>query len=102
MTTGLPPAKAMIDVFMVTCNPMSINLESDLADARLGVIDTVRGILLEIGGIDEIKGQERIALIENMGDITDLILEVLQLEVISFDEETGTVTATLHLDPING
>ena len=86
---------------MVMSNLMTTNLEDELTDARLGVIDTVRGMLLELGGIDELKGDERIVLIEQMGDVADMILDVLQLNILSFDEETGTITATLHLDPIN-
>ncbi len=86
---------------MLMSNLMTTNLEDNLTDARLGVIDTVRGMLLELGGIDELKGDERIVLIEQMGDVADMILDVLQLNVLSFDEETGTITATLHLDPIN-
>ena len=86
---------------MLMSNLMTTNLEDNLTDARLGVIDTVRGMLLELGGIDELKGDERIVLIEQMGDVADMIFDVLQLNVLSFDEETGTITATLHLDPIN-
>ena len=86
---------------MVMSNLMTTNLEDELTDARLGIIDTVRGMLLELGGIDELKGDERIVLIEQMGDVADMILDVLQLNILSFDEETGTITATLHLDPIN-
>lgn len=76
-------------------------MENNLADARLGIIDTIRGILLDLADIDSVDEASRVELVEQMGDVANFILEVLEFEVTAFDEETNQVQAKLSLPPID-
>ena len=75
-------------------------MEANLFDARLGIIDTVRGVLMDLADTDGLDDAARLEVIENMGDLANLIMEVLNLEVTAYDEASGKVTATLDLAPI--
>lgn len=75
-------------------------MEDNLFDARLGVIDTIRGILLDLADINSVEEPQRADLIEQMGDVADMILDVLNLQIVSYDEKTNEVVAKLELAPI--
>lgn len=75
-------------------------MEDSLAEARLGVIDTIRGVLLELADIESVEGDNRVQLVEQMGDVADMILEVLEFDVVGFDETSNEITAKLRLQPI--
>lgn len=75
-------------------------MEDNLFDARLGIIDTIRGVLLELADIDSVEETARVELVEQMGDVADMLLEVLNLQVVSYNEETHEVVAKIELAPI--
>lgn len=75
-------------------------MEDNIFDARLGIIDTIRGILLELADIDSVEESNKVELVEQMGDVADMILEVLNLQVVSYDEATHEVIAKIELAPI--
>lgn len=75
-------------------------MDNNISDARLGIIDTIRGVLLDLADVDSVDEADRVELVEQMGDVADFILEVLRFEVISYDEATKEVTAKLALEPI--
>ena len=75
-------------------------MEDNLFDARLGIIDTIRGVLLELADIDSVEEPTKVELVEQMGDVADMILEVLNLQVVSYNEETNEVVAKIDLAPI--
>lgn len=75
-------------------------MEDNLFDARLGVIDTIRGVLLDLADINSVEEAQRADLIEQMGDVADMILDVLNLQIVSYDEKTNEVLAKLELAPI--
>lgn len=76
-------------------------MDDNIFDARLGIIDTIRGILMDLAESDEPNESARLDMMESLGDVANLILEVLNLEIIGYDEESGQVTATLDLAPIS-
>lgn len=75
-------------------------MEDNFFDARLGVIDTIRGVLLDLADIESVEEPQRADLIEQMGDVADMILDVLNLQIVSYDEQTNEVIAKLELAPI--
>jgi hypothetical protein len=75
-------------------------MENNLSDARLGVIDTIRGVLLDLADIDSVEEAQRVELVDQMGDVANFILEVLGFEVVTFDEETNQIEARISLPPI--
>lgn len=76
-------------------------MDNNLADARLGIIETIRGVLLELADIDSLEEALKIEMIEQLGDVANFILEVLEFEVTAFDEGTNQVQAKLILPPID-
>ena len=75
-------------------------MEDNLFEARLGIIDTVRGVLLDLADINSVEEAQRADLIEQMGDVADMILDVLGLQVVSYDELNNEVMAKIELTPI--
>lgn len=75
-------------------------MDNNLADARLGIIETIRGVLLELADIDSVDEASKVELVEQMGDVANFILEVLEFEVTGYDEDSHQVQAKLSLQPI--
>jgi len=75
-------------------------MSGEIFDARLGVLDTIRGILLDLADVDNAPEDDRPELVDRMGDVANLILEVLDFEVVEYQEGAGTLTATMKLEPL--
>ena len=75
-------------------------MEDNLFEARLGIIDTIRGVLLELADINSLEESQRAEMVEQMGDLADMILDVLNLQVMSYDENSNEVVAKIDLAPI--
>ena len=65
-------------------------------EARLKVHGTITEVLVAMAIDDDATDEEAEALAETMGDLADVIMEDLGLEVISVDED-GSMTAKLSL-----
>lgn len=75
-------------------------MSGEIFDARLGVLDTIRGILLDLADIDNAPEDDRADLVDRMGDVANLILEVLDFDVVEYEEKSGALTATMKLEPL--
>lgn len=60
-------------------------------EARLGIIDTITDVLLDLSDDEELTDDERDNLREAMADAADLICEALDLEVRSVGADGITV-----------
>lgn len=75
-------------------------LDDEIVDARLALIDMIRGVMLYHAAIDEIEDEQQQAeIVETVGDLADLLLEALNLEIVAVDG--NFITARLELEPID-
>jgi len=68
---------------------------SNLSDARLGVIDTLRGVLLDLADYQDLPAEQKTETLDNIGEVVNIMLDVLDFQIVDFDPTTGAATVTV-------
>lgn len=67
-------------------------------EARLYIVSVMTEILFDLSDGDDLSDAERKEIRESLADAADLIVEALDINVVSVDGRTINVTMTSHAD----